>query len=420
MPSSLLYMPLKVPPRHDLVQPLAHWLDDNDKNPTGFGGPRRDSNYNDDDDGEDNPPVPSQWIVPKPDFSSVECRSELLRLAALRNCLSEHLQDSHKAALEERALEDCQDYHATLLAFEKQGFPSTEGGGDETTAVLEGIALTWKGAFATQQLETHHSLVWDRVGCLWNIAALQSYLAANSHDLSTKEGCKSAISMLQSSASLLAILQELVVGGGAEDEDYYSTVDCSSAMLQFWETLLKAQAQYCIYKMANLGSVKQHSTLAYLVQAAAGLYNEALQFAQDPRLQSEVPKHSQKWATYAKSQSLVCQSRATFHCSVEHRLQKEHGLELARLSQCVLQLKECFEFWKSASLDLTEVQGLVQLARDRLERARKDNDTIYLDDVPTSLPEIRAQIMVKSNLPLPPAMMQPKVSLFQWNNHKNT
>ena len=99
-----------------------------------------------------------------------------------------------------------------------------------------------------------------------------------------------------------------------------------------------------------------------------------------------------------------------------HRLQQQHGPELARLSQCVLQLKDCLDFIKAASFDVTEVQGLMQLARDRLERARKDNDTIYLDDVPavSALPEIRSQILVKSNLPLPPAMLQPKVSLFQW------
>lgn len=400
MPLQLLYMPLKVPCRHDLVQPLANWLDDDERHveyPS--SGARQDSSDYDND--EDELPVP--WIVPKPAFSSVECRSELLRLSALRNCLTESLQDSHKAALEDKALEDCQDYHATLLEFEKRGFPSVE------TEATQGISLTWKCAFATKQQETHHSLVWDRVGCLWNTAALQSFQAATQADLSTKDGCKAAISLLQSSASLLTILQELV-----EPQDY-TTVDCSISMLQFWTTVFKAQAQYCIYKMANLGgTTRQHTTLAYLVQAAAGLYNEALSLAQDPRLQSEVPKQAQQWATHCKAQSLTCQARASFHLSIDHRLQKEHGSELARLAQCVTQLKECWDFCKSASLDLSEVQGLTQLARDRLERARTDNDTIYHDDVPKTLPDIRSQVMVKSNLPLPAAMMQPKVSLFGW------
>lgn len=389
----------KVPCRHDLVQPLAHWLDDEERHVEYSSNTHRHDNYDDDDDEQ----VPVPWIVPKPAFSSVECRSELLRLSALRNCLTESLQDSHKAALEDKALDDCQDYHATLLEFEKRGFPTVE------TEATQGISLTWKGAFATKQQETHHSLVWDRVGCLWNTAALQSFQAATMSDLTTKDGCKMSISLLQSSASLLTLLQELV-----EAQDY-TTVDVSISMLQFWTNLFKAQAQYCIYKMANLGgTTRQHTTLAYLVQAAAGLYNDALSLSQDPRLQSEVPKQAQQWATHCKAQSLICQARASFHLSIDHRLQKEHGWELARLSQCVTQLKECMEFCKSANIDVSEVQGLTQLARDRFERARTDNDTVYLEDVPKSLPDIRAQIMVKSNLPLPVAMIQPKVSLFAW------
>jgi hypothetical protein len=392
-------MPLKVPPRNDLVQPLADWLDDENQH-VGFcsGGS---SSHNNDDYGDAAPPV--AWIVPKPAFSSVECRKELMRLASLRNCLSESLL-TFREAMEDQALKDCQDYHATLLAFEKQGFPSVES--EHTKGVIN---LTWRDAFHQEQLETHHSLVWERVGCLWNVAALQSYEATTTCDLTNKEGCKSAISLFQSASSILSTLQELV-----EQQDYAS-VDYSLAMLQFWRTVFKAQAQFVIYKMANLGgTTRQHTTLGYLVQAAASLYNEALELAKDPRLQSELTETSKKWATHCKAQSLVCQARATFHISIEHRLQQEHGLELARLSQCVTQLKECQDFWKSAGQDMAEVQGLMQLAKDRLERARTDNDTIYLDQVPTDLSEIRAQIMVKSDLPLPAAMLQPRISLFEW------
>lgn len=396
MPSSFLHMPLKVPPRNDLVHPLAHWLDD-DQQHVGY-----------DDDG-DGIAAPSAWIVPKPGYSSVDCRKELLRLAALRNCLSESLMD-WKAATEDNALRDCQDYHATLLKFEQQGFPSVE-----TEATLETIHVAWKNAFDPKgPSETHHSLVWDRVGCLWNVAAIQSYQAATTCDLNTKDGCKSAISLYQAAASILTILRELV------DGQDYASVDCSSPMLQFWETLFKAQAQHIIYKMANLNSEgdppRQHTTLSYLIQAAAQLYNETLEFAKDPRLQSELTQASKQWATRCKAQSLVCQARATFHTSIDCRLKQDHGVELARLSQCVQQLQECHEFWKSAALDLTEIQGLVQLATDRLQRARKDNDTVYLDPVPTNLPEIRAQILVKSNLPLPAAMLQSRVPLFEWTD----
>lgn len=389
MPDLLLFMPLKVPPRNDLVQPLASWLDGDDQvgfQNSSFGG------------ASDNQ---LQWVVPKPTFNSVDCRSELLRLAALRNCLSENLQDSHKSALEQNCLTDSQEYHATLLEFEKRGFPTID---DE----LNGIALTWKGAFSSTQQETHHSLVWDRVCTLWNVAAFQSFLASEA-DLTKKEGCKLAISQSQTASSNLAILRQLV-----ESEDY-ATVDVSQAMLSFWEKLLLAQGQLTIYKMANLGdTVRQHTTLAYLIQAAAGIYNEALTWAQDPRLQSEVPRQAQIWGAHCKAQSLVCQSRALFHLSIEHRLKQEHGLEIARIRQCVEQLREATKFCKSADLDLPELQGLVTLAQDRLTRADEDNHKIYMDDVPKTLPEVRAQILVKKNLPLGTDMMITKVRMFSW------
>jgi hypothetical protein len=155
-----------------------------------------------------------------------------------------------------------------------------------------------------------------------------------------------------------------------EESQDYSTVGLSNAMLSFWGKLLLAQAQMCIYKMANLGgSVRQHTTLAYLIQAAAGLDNEALTLAQAPRLQSEVPKQSKDWGAYCTAQSLICQARAMFHLSIEHRMKKQHGPEIARLGQCVEQLKECQDFINNAELTLPEVQGLVQLAPDRLTRA---------------------------------------------------
>jgi hypothetical protein len=377
----LLVIPLKVPPRNDLVQSLAQWLDGDLQ--VGF-----------------NVTNPLQFVVPKPEFSSVACRSDLLRLAALRNCLSEALLDSHKSALKDNALSDCWEYHATLLEFEKRGFPSIE---DEHN----GINLTWKGAFARQQEETHHCLVWDRACTMWNTAALESSLAASA-DLTTKEGCKVAIGHLQSAASVLAILREL-----ASSEDY-ATADMSKPMLSFWENLLLAQGQVCIYKLANLGdTVRQHSVLAYLIKAAAGLYNEALSQAQDTRLQSEVPRQSSEWGAHCKAQSMMAASKAEFHLAVEHRQKKEHGPEIARLRKCVEYMKECQDFVKSAEVTFPEVEGLAKLARDRLASAEEDNFKVYQDEIPKQVGEVRSQQMIKTNLPFPPAMIIPKLKLFK-------
>jgi len=439
MPASILYLPFKIPVRYDLVQPLANWLDDDDSQ-VAFDSHRSNSgsssySYSDSIDA-----APAMFI-PKPTYNSVQCRSELLRIAALRNCLSEALMDSHLSALEEhQMLRDCQDYHATLLEFEKRGFPT--GGVDEDN----GINLTWRGAFDSSEQETHHTLLWDRACTLWNLAALRSADAALRSDETTKEGLKLVIGNLQQAASHMLLCKQLLEF--SQENDYVSTVDLSKPMLLFWEKLLLAQAQSRIYKMANLGgsAVRNHTTLAYLIQGAAPLYNEALKLAQDARLQSEVPDQCQEWAAHCKARSLLCQARAYFHMSIELRLSKKaHGMELARLKQTISTLDEVLKFCRStqvlkeaseavlgfkrkgkhgmntpiaeaASTIQPEAEGLHKLASDRFRAAELDNRTVYLEDVPNAseLPEIRAQTMVKTDLPLLEEMLTPRANLFAW------
>jgi len=434
MPAPILYLPFKIPVRYDLVQPLANWLDD-DESQVAFD---RNSGSNYSYSNADKVDAAPTMVLPKPAYNSVQCRSELLRIAALRNCLSEALMDSHQSALEEhQMLRDCQDYHATLLEFEKRGFPT--GGADEEN----GINLTWGGAFSSGEQETHHTLLWDRACTLWNLAALRSAKAALESGETTKAGLKIAIGNLQQAASHLSLCRQLLEF--SQENDCISTVDLSKPMLQFWEKLLLAQAQICIYKMANLGgsAVRNHTTLAYLIQGAAPLYNEALTLAQDPRLQSELPKECQEWAAHCKAKSLLCQARAYFHVSIEHRLSKTaHGLELARLQQTIATLDEVLKFCRTtqalketvdllgrsgsggtntpiaeaASTIQPEAEGLLRLASDRYKAADADNGTVYLEDIPKAgnLLEIRAQTMVKTDLPLLEEMLTPRANLFGW------
>ena len=136
--------------------------------------------------------------------------------------------------------------------------------------------------------------------------------------------------------------------------------------------------------------------------------------AQDPRLESEVPKQAKEWGVHCKNQSLICQSRAVFHIAIEHRVQQESGKEIARLRQCVQTLKESHGFAKTSAVQaqLQEVEGLVKMATDRLKHAEEDNRQVYLEEVPRDLPEIRAQTMVKQNLPLAPTMTVTRSPMF--------
>lgn len=99
---------------------------------------------------------------------------------------------------------------------------------------------------------------------------------------------------------------------------------------------------------------------------------------------------------------------------IEHRLKQEHGEEIARLRQCLQTLREAQDFIKTTEVQMQvqEVDGLVKMAKDRLVHAEDDNNKIYLTNVPSDLPDIRTQTMVKTNLPLAPQMMITKFPMF--------
>lgn len=383
----MLILPLKVPKYYNLQTSLATWLDS-------------DQEVSFQTTSGDEPPM----VFPKPSFNSQQCRAELLRIEALRKSLSDSIlkPDSHKAALEEQALDDSCEYHAALLEFESRGFPTMD---DENN----GLDLTWKAAFAPQK-ECHHTLVWDRACCLWNIAALYTQLIQQQPN--TREGNKQSIQYCQTAASLLNILQQLVA---TADEFDFATVEMSKPMLTFWEQLFLAQAQSLVYKIAD---ATKHQILSHLSASAQNLFSEALKGAQDPRLQSEVPRHAKDWGTYCKAHSMMASAKAEYHQAVLHRQGSEWGKELARLKTCLVKLESCQTFVQAAQEDpalveLTrEVDTYLPFVKNRYQQAHNDNVTVYQEEVPSSLPDVEPKQLAKTGLGLPATMQSPKVKLF--------
>ena len=395
----MLLLPLKAPVFVDLQTSLPDWLDGDQE--VSFST----TNYSDSDD----PPL----CLPKPPFTSHECRAELVRLNALRKSLSEAIPkaDAHKHALEEHALADVCEYHAALLEFEQRGFPTTD---DDAN----GIDLCWKAAFAPQA-ETHHTLVWDRACCLWNAAALQSkvileLLGSSSSSDTTRDDLKRAVGCCQNAASCLAILKELVASG-----DDFATVEMSPPLLTFWQHLFLAHAQSYIYRMAD---PSQHALLSGISQAAHLLFNDALQAAQDPRLPSEVPRQAKEWGAYCKAHSIMAAAKAEYHAAAVHRQASQWGPELARLKLCLQKLETCLDFVQPAADRQNESSALLELQREvatytpfvqnRYHTAYDDNARVYQDDIPHKLNDIDPKQLARLTVALPATMQTPKVPLF--------
>lgn len=381
--STMLIIPLKCAPRYDLREPLAQWLDGGDSsspaaNPLGF-------------------------VTLRPDFKSTDCRQELVRLASLRNCLSESIAkpNSHKVALEEMALQDCHEYHAALLEFIKRGFPTNDEGSN--------LTLTWN-ACVGPQTETHGSLEWDRACTLWNIAALESYLASTQS--SDKEGRKQAVKHCQTAACMMRYLHDDVIS----QQPNFATVDLSIPSLKFWEHYMLAQAQCAAYQVAQESSPSQ-TISSYLAMGAVPLFNEALKQSKDSLLVSQLPSLTQDWSVYCKSWSMLMSIKAAHHQAMAAQQAQSWGLELAWLQETMNQLQACKTFLKtsndSCSME-TVVDTKLATVERRMAEATKDNRNIYGEQVPKSLPTIAPKQLVKSDLgdTLPETMMAPKVALF--------
>ena len=398
----MLVLPLKPALRFELGSALQKWLDDPSLH-VAF-----------------QPSNPLQFILPKPDFTSAACKNDLQRLQSLRHCLSDCLlkPEAHANALDDNAIDDCQEYHAVLLEFEKRGFPAVE---DASTP----LPLTWKGAFLADDRETHATLVWDRVCIAYNFAALRTFQMHTQCSPTNREDCKRAVSYGQQAASVLQMVQELcqsLTGTGGQND--ICTVDLSPALLQFWRDYLLAEAQQFIYRMAALAetpdTAAKHATLSKLAQSAKQLFQKALQSSQDPRLQSELPVQHSRWAAYCKSLAMLCAGKADYHRAVVYRLEHEHGREIAQLRDCHDKFRQCQAFFENLPQEQTaadypkrEVQSYMPVLADRIQAAEADNHRTYHDPIPTVLPELEAKQLAQVSTELPAAMLVPRKAVFE-------
>jgi hypothetical protein len=367
-----LIIPLKAPPRYDLKEPLSQWLD----------GPH--------DEGS-----PMEYVCTRPKLRSIDCQKDLTRLAAVRNSLSGAItkSEAHRHALDEFGLQDCHEYHAVLLAFEEKGFPTC----DEASP----LELTWKAAVSPQK-EKHGSLVWDRACTLWNISALESFLAAQQGV--DKDGRKQAIKHYQNASACMRYLQEAIEGQSFE------TVDMNKSLMQFWERAMLAKAQIAAYDMVATSPGK-HAMLSYLAMGAVPVLNEALTHAKDPLVVSNLPNLIEEWAAECKAESMLMTARAEYHQSVVNREAQEWGKEIARLAKAQSHFKECVDFLKSSDMDSALAETILRLVIDRKRQALIDNNT-YQDDIPDEVPGILAKLLAKNDGEMPETMTKPKVPLF--------
>lgn len=342
--NEMLIIPLKVTKRYDMHGPLASWMDSQQG---------------------------------KLAASSQECRQDLTRLASIRNCISSSICTyyNHKGAIDDYALRDCMEYQAVLKKCEDVGFPVRDG------EALE-LELGWDCAFERDgQLMIRSNIRHERICVLFNVAALESYLASK-EDLSTKAGLVAAVKKYNVCAGIFRHLTTHLLP--QQPPDVNPSNDLSVPCLSMCEKLTSAQAQSCIYDVARVHTRAKPSVLAKLAMGAAELFGEALLLADERTVRARTTKAG-PWLARLKVRSATYRAQAEWHEAVAERLAGRHGREITRLRTTEKLCRDGLTLAGRGSTETVMLVALLRLMLQRKEEAEQDNQELYRDVIPRTL-----------------------------------
>jgi hypothetical protein len=337
------------------------------------------------------------------DINSMDCRDDLQRLGQLRCSIAERFceKDAYDEGIQ--IVPDIHEYYHCLMECEAKGL---SGRSDR-------LLLEWESAL-TGELQVHTSLEWERANLIWNLACLEAYQASK-QPLDSKVGCSKAAQSLQNAASWLQHLQA---------QPQY--MDFSSTFLQFWQALLMAQSQRCVYESLACAPRPKHLLLAKLAAAAVPLFGEMETIVrkdeQSPQpVLNHFPSLSNNWVDFCRAWAMYMSCKAEHHQAMTSREKKQWGQELARLDSAYQFATVCCEFCERANLSSlqqlhTAVDQTVNQLRTRLNQAEHENAETHHQPVPPrqELTEIRGEKLVNIDQPLA-KLLKPMVGepLFQ-------
>jgi hypothetical protein len=343
-------------------------------------------------------------------LSSLDCRGDLETINHLRQEIF-HRLDSRNSF--EDALELVDKWHVHynyMLECEEKGM---EGGS-------EFVSLDWESAL-TGLMQTSNSLEWERAGLIWNLAVVEAYQASK-QPLNSKVGWSKAAQHLQNAASWLQHLPRVDP----------SVSDFSPTFISFWQALLVAQSQRCVYESIACAPRPRHLLLAKLAAAAIPLFSEVENILQKD-YDSVAPALSHfsslvgSWAKFAHAWCIYMRCKAEYHQSYLSREKKQWGLELARLDVAYQYAAMCNDYCEkthhAALQDLrTSVNECLKDLKERIDTAEQENSEQHNQPVPAprDLAEIRGEMLVNIVQPLS-KLLKPKTTepIFKKMSNRN-
>lgn len=322
----------------------------------------------------------------------VDCTDALNELEKLRMNSTWRTLDKHEGSLDTM----CR-YHDQLKSLESKCPPHDVQ-----------IPFKWKDAFdkgtffGGSTSLTLSSLTYERICILFNIAAMQSQLAASlCADAKNDTALKSASKFFQLASGIFTYLKNNVSICIQQEP----TPDLQPDTLSALAAIMLAQAQESFFLKASADKMKD-AIIAKVASRCEELYADALNQMQKDTLK----------VTWEKDYiSIVAGKQAAFHGIAEYhqalvcKQKSEIGEQLARLSHAQELMKAAEN---RAGVNITYRDYLGQINR-LYEETKKDNDFIYHERVPDikSLAPIGKAALAKP-LPMPDHLSSNYQDLF--------
>ncbi|KAF5294646.1 hypothetical protein FQA39_LY02778 [Lamprigera yunnana] len=259
------------------------------------------------------------------------------------------------------------------------------------------IPFKWKDAFDKGSIFggrislTVSSLAYEKMCILFNIAALQSSVAA-AQSLESDEGLKLAAKLLQQASGIFAHLKSSIMLSIQQDP----TPDLNPDTLGALSSLMLAQAQEIFVQKAIHDKMKDQ-IIAKLASQCEDLYGECLKVFQRENL-----KHiwDRDWTPTVAGKQAGYHAVAEYYQSLVSKSNQLVGEEIARLEHSM----ELFKAAQTRSGKPAMFQDFANKAQRNLNEAKKDNDFIYherIPDIKSLSPVGKAQLAKIPQVPYP-------------------
>ncbi|XP_071444735.1 programmed cell death 6-interacting protein isoform X2 [Hetaerina americana] len=257
------------------------------------------------------------------------------------------------------------------------------------------IPFKWKDAFDKGSIFggrislTITSLSFERVCILFNIAALQSSIAA-AQSVESDEGLKLSAKLLQQAAGIFSHLKGCVMPLLQQNP----TPDLNPETLGALSSLMMAQAQE-IFVLKAIHDNMKDMIIAKLSYQCVEMYDDVAKQLQKEMLR---PLWDRDWISTVCTKQGLYQGIADYHRSLVCRDAKEVGEEIARLEVSLSAMKVA----QQSAVRNPLLQDYLNKAKLNLVEAKKNNDFIYHERIPDpkSLPPVGKFCPAKAT-PLP-------------------